>query len=335
MSRLDLFHYIENLDYSKDESRMTEVESIIDLQLKLNSKKRKISQYYSQRMKYNLWNAVSRQLNPYETAWDGVKPKVICSRAYFKLTEIILAFNLAKIVGKCSHALHLCEAPGGFAQSTLEFIKPIKSTATTIVSDIKFHHTLKGRVNLIYEDILSESPSKLLNVPMSEFITADGAFDVSDSYDNQELISHSLISAEITWAMACQSIGGCFVIKIFDICLLKTWSNILHLKNCYDNVVIVKPPSSRPANSEKYVVCTGFNGWKPRAIEQIINIDDISENIIKMSIEYQNLHISNALDNIKNNSDILKKTRAVNQAKNLVVYRENYPEVFFNRNPRG
>jgi len=328
MSRLKLFHYIENLDHSKTVNRVTAVESIIDLQLKLNSKKRKIGQYYSQRMKYNLWNAISRQLNPYETAWDGVKPKIICSRAYFKLTEIILAFNLSEIVGKCSHALHLCEAPGGFAQSTLEFIQPIKSTATTIKSDIKFHHSLKGKVNIIYEDILSESPSSLLNVPTSEFITADGAFDVSDRYDSQELTSHSLISAEITWAMACQSIGGCFVIKIFDICLLKTWSNILHLKNCYDRVVIVKPPSSRPANSEKYVVCIGFNGWKPRVIEQNINIDDISENVIKMSIGYQNIHISDALENIKNDSSTLKINRIDNQNKNLLLYQKNYPEVF-------
>ena len=325
---MDLFHYIENLDRPNNDDIVEVADSIIDLQLKLNSKKRKIGQYYSQRMKYNLWNAISRQLNPYETAWDGVKPKVICSRAYFKLTEIILAFNLAKIVGECSHALHLCEAPGGFAQSTLEFIQPSKSTATTIISDIKFHHSLKGKVNLIYEDILSESPSRLLNIPDSEFITADGAFDVSDSYDNQELTSHNLISAEITWAMACQSIGGCFVIKIFDICLLKTWSNILHLKNCYDKVIIVKPPSSRPANAEKYVVCMGFNGWKPRVIEQNINIDDISENVIKMSIEYQNLHISDALENIKNDSSVLKKTRTDNQVKNLALYQKKFPEVF-------
>jgi cap1 methyltransferase len=55
-----------------------------------------------------------------------------------------------------------------------------------------------------------------------------------------------------------QKEGGSFILKVFDLyssCSLQ----LLYLLNyLYDEVIIVKPLSSRPANSEKYIVCLRF-----------------------------------------------------------------------------
>ena len=55
-----------------------------------------------------------------------------------------------------------------------------------------------------------------------------------------------------------QKMGGHFVLKIFDIfedCTI----DILYLLNTfYEKVIIMKPYTSRYANSEKYIICKYF-----------------------------------------------------------------------------
>ena len=67
-----------------------------------------------------------------------------------------------------------------------------------------------------------------------------------------------LIFCEICFTLMLQKEGGSFVLKVFDLyssCSLQ----LLYLLNyLYDEVIIVKPLSSRPANSEKYIVCLRF-----------------------------------------------------------------------------
>ena len=47
-------------------------------------------------------------------------------------------------------------------------------------------------------------------------ITADGGFDYSNDYNNQEKDSIRLIYSEIFLAMNLQAKHGCFICKIFD-----------------------------------------------------------------------------------------------------------------------
>ena len=55
-----------------------------------------------------------------------------------------------------------------------------------------------------------------------------------------------------------QAVGGSFILKIYDIFHENTLKTISFIKKFYKNIYIVKPLSSRPANSEKYLVCVGF-----------------------------------------------------------------------------
>ena len=64
---------------------------------------------------------------------------------------------------------------------------------------------------------------------------------------------------------------GHFILKIFDI-FSKTTLDILYLlSSVYKQVYIVKPNTSRLANSEKYIVCKNFKGVSESLSLSIIN----------------------------------------------------------------
>jgi 23S rRNA U2552 (ribose-2'-O)-methylase RlmE/FtsJ len=88
-----------------------------------------------------------------------------------------------------------------------------------------------------------------------DFVTADGGFDFSSDYNDQENLMIPLLYAQILIALSVQKIGGHFVLKIFD-CFHEATADILYwLTTLYEKVVVCKPCTSRMANSEKYVVC--------------------------------------------------------------------------------
>jgi hypothetical protein len=91
-----------------------------------------------------------------------------------------------------------------------------------------------------------------------DFITADGGFDFSLDFNKQEINIANLLFAQIVYALVMQKKGGSFVLKIFDSFMQHTVDLLFILSSFYDKVYIIKPQTSRYANSEKYVVCKGF-----------------------------------------------------------------------------
>jgi len=94
--------------------------------------------------------------------------------------------------------------------------------------------------------------------PTMDFITADGGFDFSSDFQNQELHIGKLLFAQIAYAICLQKSGGSFVLKLFDCFTQLTNDLIALLSSLYERVYITKPNTSRYANSEKYIVCMGF-----------------------------------------------------------------------------
>lgn len=91
-----------------------------------------------------------------------------------------------------------------------------------------------------------------------DFITADGGFDFSVDFNNQETNIAALLFAQVSYAISLQKKGGHFVLKIFD-CFMDHTVDILYILSCfYEKVYITKPQTSRYANSEKYIICKGF-----------------------------------------------------------------------------
>ena len=88
-----------------------------------------------------------------------------------------------------------------------------------------------------------------------DIITADGGFDFSVDFNKQEISITKLLYGQISYALCMQKKGGCFVLKIFD-CFMQHTIDLLYILSAfYEKVYIVKPNTSRYANSEKYIVC--------------------------------------------------------------------------------
>lgn len=89
-------------------------------------------------------------------------------------------------------------------------------------------------------------------------ITADGGFDEGTDFNNKEQLHYSLILNEIGTAIRLQKYNGHFILKMFDI-FTETSIHLLYLLSlCYKSVYIYKPKTSRPTNSEKYIICKNF-----------------------------------------------------------------------------
>jgi len=175
---------------------------------------------------------------------------------------------------------HLAEGPGGFIEAVVNLRKNPNDTYIgmtihdhkndgTIPTWKKSDYFLTSNPNVKIEngadgtgDILSiENFEYCYNTYQSsmDFITADGGFDFSTDFNNQELQIVELLFAQIAFALVMQKPGGNFVLKIFDFFYNCTIDLLSLLSSFYKTVYITKPQTSRSGNSEKYVVCKCFS----------------------------------------------------------------------------
>jgi len=251
------------------------------------------------------WDINKKYSNPYEfinTSYD-YQTLAVCSyrpisRAFFKLVEIInhYKFNFPSKM----NSFHLAEGPGGFIEA-LQYVRNNPNdtyygmTLMTGNKEIpkwdKIAYFLNKNPNIIIEKGADQTGNlySLENLQYvyakyknsMDFITADGGFDYSIDFNKQEECSLNLIFSEICFAMVLQKKGGTFVLKIFDTFSYCSIQLIYLLTYLYEDVCITKPLPSRPANSEKYIICNNFKmvGNLNILIEQIFkNFTQIKTN---------------------------------------------------------
>jgi hypothetical protein len=169
--------------------------------------------------------------------------------------------------------------------------------------------------NLKNIDNVKEIANKYAN-GVSEFylITADGGFDEGTDFNNKEQLHYFLILNEIYAAMTLQKQEGSFILKVFDI-FTDTSIHLLYLLNLlYEEVYIYKPLTSRPTNSEKYVICKNFKSFDTKTSSFMKKkIYNLSENLKKKNIKYCTFKLfknipDEFVQNIRNmNSKLLNK----------------------------
>lgn len=228
------------------------------------------------------WDIAKKYTNEYEFIFsfnnEGVADIAPISRSFFKIIEILIDHRIMDRLKTSLRVATLCEGPGGFIQG-IEFVcdsnhKPIEDIyAITLRSNDKripdwkiketpTIHLLEGvdQTGNLYsadniEHFLAHSGEN-----RSDLITADGGFDFSSDFNSQENDFLHLLLCEIYTAVRAQQHGGSFVVKMFDLFRSETIQLIAMLCDCYHEVYIHKPRTSRPANSERYIVCLNFLG---------------------------------------------------------------------------
>ena len=244
------------------------------------------------------WDYNKKYTNPYEfihtivpnNKYSVSKLKPM-SRSFYKMIEMTNLFYLFEdFKYENMKSFHLAEGPGGFIEATSYMRKNVNDIyygMTLIDNDPnvpgwkKTKHFLDTNSNIRIE-CGATNTGDLLSVENLQYcynkyhnsmniITADGGFDFSVDFNKQEGMASNLLIAQSSFAIAMQKIGGHFILKIFDI-FTKTTCDILYLLcSLYKKVYIVKPNTSRLANSEKYIVCKYFKGSHSNLIPNIIN----------------------------------------------------------------
>ncbi len=345
-----IWNVSNEIDIKESNDEADEVENI------LNKHKE-----YIDNIDKNIWNYNKKLVNDFEALHIpsknmldnyGVADYIPISRAFFKMWEILNDFpSILDISGNILYGA-LCEGPGGFIEA-FNFYRKNKDVKDSIVAmtlrnDLdetipswKKSDEILKQCNRIYITYGYDSTGNLYNLRNIEYyvdmfgdnkadlITGDGGFDFSENYNNQEITIVRLLWCEIVAGILSLKKGGSMIIKLIDIYKQVTKDILYVLCHYFNKVYICKPHSSRPLNSEKYVVCIDFkNNINDNDVESMKNI---IENM--NSVNYKRL-LKNEIDNdfndcIKaiNTAFAFRQVRYMNKVFNIINKNVMYKEI--------
>ncbi len=95
-----------------------------------------------------------------------------------------------------------------------------------------------------------------MNGKQVDLVTADGGIDVESQPQNQEPLSARLLLTQAIIGMFSLKRGGSLVLKIFGGLTSHSADTLFLLSNGFHRINLFKPCSSRPANQERYIICS-------------------------------------------------------------------------------
>ena len=309
----------------------------------------------------NEWDMYKKYTNPYEYIHSLIPEKKFSisklkplSRSFYKMVEICNNFEIIPANDNPIKSFHLAEGPGGFIEAliflhdnpkNIYYGITLQSTNYDIPGWKKSQEFLKRNPNVIIDngpekngDLFEANNLKYCYEKYKnsmDIITGDGGFDFSIDFNNQEKNSIKLIFAQICFALSMQKQGGKFILKIFDIFTKSTIDLLYLLNNLYETVYIIKPNTSRMANSEKYLVCINYYNKNNLLIEYFI---DNFESIISSEL-YINGFLNVDIPYIFNNK--LEEYKAIfgqqqieniNNTINKIINKDNFNEELIKSN---
>ncbi|KAI5711049.1 hypothetical protein M8J75_013636 [Diaphorina citri] len=179
--------------------------------------------------------------------------------------------------GELLYFADVCAGPGGFSEYVLYRKKwRAKGIGFTLTGSHDFklddffagpsetfepYYGVKGNGDVYDpENILSlhEFVMKSTKGRGVHFMMADGGFSVEGQENIQEILSKRLYLCQFLVSLFIVRPEGHFVCKVFDMFTPFSAGLLYLLYRSYKQVCIFKPNTSRPANSERYIVCK----WK-------------------------------------------------------------------------
>lgn len=224
-------------------------------------------------------------------------PKIL-SRAFYKLWEILFVFNIVDVTKKDITYAALAEGPGSFLQALMYYREKFSDSnankdkyfAVSIHSEEKYvqdiasqfigYHEKRNPGRLFVHETVNRDKAfgsktkdngdltdvKTISLfkkdikkskKWADIVSADGGFKWIDE-NMQEQEAYALLLGEIVAALSVQAKDGSFVLKLFESFTTLTLKMIYICTSFYSESYIFKPYTSRPSNSEKYLICKGF-----------------------------------------------------------------------------
>lgn len=313
---------------------------------RLNTYKNKIDKY----SKNKSWEYYKKLCNQHELIFtiNHHLPSLSylnpISRSFFKHWEILkdfestFRFNDFKKIRAC----FLAEGPGGFVEAFDQYRSCPNDDelfGITLIDDndktVPKWKFKKNNFNVLYgvdktgslynvDNILNFI--EIIGTHTCDYVTADGGFDFTNDFNNQESLSTRLIMCEIYIALSILKEGGNFVIKIYDITSDVTKNLLYLLSQHFSKINIVKPTVSRPANSEKYVICISYKNKGCKADNLQLLWECIKNNNKNYDIERSDLFDFNLTE--FNISFVLEQINFINLTLNCIKMKKRYEEFY-------
>jgi len=251
------------------------------------------SKFENKKKVYYVVNGYEQYVDEYDSSIQTVMDNgpffsktPIVSRSFFKIWEILHYYDLIN-TSTSSKTLCVSNYPGALVQAVSYFREKYKIKSNTSNTCLK----LEPEENDVYADDYSQTYAELddkffssnkaitvkthkldsadsikkLDAADSDLIIAEGGYNYTDE-NIQEQRSQFLIFAEIVTAISSQKKGGSLILKMFEMFTELSYKFIVLLKHFYSKVYIMKPLMSRDIDSERYVVCKGFDGSSSKSL---------------------------------------------------------------------
>jgi 23S rRNA U2552 (ribose-2'-O)-methylase RlmE/FtsJ len=251
------------------------------------------------------WELLKKKTNPFELVYtqehtecpSSVALAKPLSRSYFKMIEMLQVAQFFEKLPKQLQKLrssHVAEGPGGFIEAFLDKaeanrLKVQKSLAITLKPtnnhvpgwrrsyqflqrhpEVKIHYGADGTGD-IYVPANQKSFVELHEVKAHVF-TGDGGFDFSTDYENQEKSVYPLLIASAIIGIQALAQDGLFILKLFDVYSNVTQFFLRVVTLSFREWCLYKPATSRPCNSERYLICRGFRKVFPPVLQMLLTL---------------------------------------------------------------
>lgn len=230
-----------------------------DILLQIMKQKERISYLYENGLSH-VFISVRNEIFP-----ESLVPPILFSRAGMKLFEIMTYVDL-----KCESFLDICAGPGAMSDLLLKSYDctGIGVTVNQCDKSLQFYQSLvnNDKFNIASPDdgditrpeVISDVASiceAIYGACNVDLIVADGAPALNYDQENfQEIHGQKIILSEMICALECLKRHGNMVLKIFDTFTRFSRCVVYLFSKLFNFIKLIKPPSSRITNSEKYLV---------------------------------------------------------------------------------
>lgn len=201
--------------------------------------------------------------SPYDSLSMHTAGYCLLSRAPWKLIELnYLLDNIILCPQKKTFA-DICCAPGGFTDIIRQANSPHQMVSHMItLGDIGLNQAVLYKTPIFqtfitYGDVTQRATQAEYIYRTGEhsqdFAVADGGFDFTNIEHEQEYRCRLLYLSQCFLGLKVVKKGGFFICKMFNVYSKFSISLLYIISRCFKSFKIIKPNSSRPGNSEKYM----------------------------------------------------------------------------------
>ncbi|XP_011505620.1 PREDICTED: cap-specific mRNA (nucleoside-2'-O-)-methyltransferase 1 [Ceratosolen solmsi marchali] len=287
--------------------------------------------------------------NPFET----IRGSIFLNRAAVKMANIDKACNFMFTEPpnvKSNELLYfadVCAGPGGFSEYVLWRKKwHAKGFGFTLKNenDFKLHDFYAGPCETFHPyygpkndgNVFDpENQIALKDLIMSQtenmgvhFMMSDGGFSVKGQENLQEILSKQLYLCQCLVALMIVRVNGHFVTKVFDLFTPFSVGLVYIMYRCFKRISIFKPNTSRPANSERYLICEGKLPNVGHIIDYLFKtnkrlLENSKTNDILELIPVEKLLSDNKFfDYVKSSNELIAQRQIIG-LKKIAAYTEN------------